>query len=434
MTYPDEWASGATTGRNLVSHPKFVTGSAATDYGAWRDSGDVAERGGAFFGARITFASQPKIELADLTIAEHAGQTLTITVNITSIDEAIPAVFITAPGGAWSIVAGAAMTELPFNADGTYGWHTADIVLPEGPFKDTRGDTLESPAVYDLSLGTVANGILLGNATIAISGIRVDFANSPVADANGYLDGDTTGLTGHAAAWDAPPANGTFAPTTALATADSPGYGGTTVTIDPVPVQSWTAGEPVSLVLSGSTTHTDPALSWTLEAGTLPAGVTLDAAGTIAGTPEAEGTGTATIGAADLNGSSATVPLEWSVAAADTGGDNGGNMDDLADTLAPLIAAFVGKPGKAATTEQARASVPIVAEFVRAYTRGNGWTGDAPDGPIRAVIVSATARLVMNPAQVASYQMADYSERPAVLNGYTIAEQGVLHNYRRRQA
>ena len=104
--------------------------------------------------------------------------------------------------------------------------------------------------------------------------------------------------------------------------------------------------------------------------------------------------------------------------------------DGLARALADRVAAFVGQPGNAEVVETAVAQVPVVVEYVRGYTRGRGFTGEAPAGPLRAVIVSGAARLVTNPEQVSHFTVGDYSERPAQLAGWTLAELGILRRYR----
>lgn len=109
-------------------------------------------------------------------------------------------------------------------------------------------------------------------------------------------------------------------------------------------------------------------------------------------------------------------------------------LDELAARLAPRVAAYVGRRDDAVATETAEGQVPIVAEFVRGYTRGNGWQGYRPAAPLRAVIVSATARLVLNPEQVRQYSSGDYSETGPLLTGFTLAERHVLDRYRRRWA
>lgn len=106
----------------------------------------------------------------------------------------------------------------------------------------------------------------------------------------------------------------------------------------------------------------------------------------------------------------------------------------LARSLAPRVAAFVGKHGDEDTIATAEAQVPVVTEYVRGYTRGRGFEDEAPAGPLRAVIVSGVARLATNPEQVAHFQTGDYSERPAQLAGWTLTELGVLRRYRRTTA
>lgn len=99
------------------------------------------------------------------------------------------------------------------------------------------------------------------------------------------------------------------------------------------------------------------------------------------------------------------------------------------------VAAFLGRPDDVDLVELAGAHLPIVTAFVRAYTRGNGFTEDGfGNADIRAVIVSATARLTSNPDQVKRVQVADYDESPAILNGFTLPELAILHLYRRRTA
>ena len=108
--------------------------------------------------------------------------------------------------------------------------------------------------------------------------------------------------------------------------------------------------------------------------------------------------------------------------------------DELTTRLAPRVAAYVGRPGDADTTATASAQLPVVAEYVRGYTRGRGFEGERPAAPLRAVIVAATARLATNPEQVTVFTTGDYSERPAILAGWTLTELGVLRRYRRTTA
>ena len=79
----------------------------------------------------------------------------------------------------------------------------------------------------------------------------------------------------------------------------------------------------------------------------------------------------------------------------------------------------------------ARDHAATVLEYVRGYTRERGFVGFIPHRALQAVIVSAGARLYVNPEQLTYYSTGDYSERPATLTGWTAAELGVLRRFRR---
>lgn len=96
------------------------------------------------------------------------------------------------------------------------------------------------------------------------------------------------------------------------------------------------------------------------------------------------------------------------------------------------VAAFLGRGEDTSVLALAQAHLPIVTAFVRAYTRGGGFTFAEPSDDLAAVIVTATARLSVNPEQAQRVTVADYAETPAVLNGFTLPELAVLHQYRRR--
>lgn len=80
--------------------------------------------------------------------------------------------------------------------------------------------------------------------------------------------------------------------------------------------------------------------------------------------------------------------------------------------------------------------VELVTEYVRGYTRGRGFdpATDEPARGLQAVIVGAAAKLTSNPDQLTSYTAGDYSERGALLIGWTLPELAVLNNFRRRQS
>ena len=78
--------------------------------------------------------------------------------------------------------------------------------------------------------------------------------------------------------------------------------------------------------------------------------------------------------------------------------------------------------------------VPIVTVLAKSYTRGRGFVGNEPNEEIAAVIVTASARLAANPAQLPT----DNTTGPftqsirGAFQGWTVAEQLVLNRYRVR--
>lgn len=86
-------------------------------------------------------------------------------------------------------------------------------------------------------------------------------------------------------------------------------------------------------------------------------------------------------------------------------------------------------------TDTAREAVDLITAYVDGYTgghEGRGWTEDGvPDRRLTAVIIVAAVRLASNPRQVTVYTTSDYTERPAVMAGWTLAERAVLRRYRR---
>lgn len=98
------------------------------------------------------------------------------------------------------------------------------------------------------------------------------------------------------------------------------------------------------------------------------------------------------------------------------------------------VADYLGRGDDAALVSLAGQHVDIVEQFVKAYTRGRGFspTGE-PGDDLAAVIVSVTARSTTNPEQLVREQTGDYFVTPAVA-GFTLPELFVLNAYRRRTA
>jgi hypothetical protein len=216
----------------------------------------------------------------------------------------------------------------------------------------------------------------------------------------------------------------------------------------------------------------DTPITWAVTAGSIP-GVTLSSTGLLSGTPTTPGGYSITVSATNATGtdtetytgtvSAASVadpaittsvldelteddpcsqqlaatgdtPITWAV----TGTVSAASVADPAiETLAGRALIFLGRADELDEPDAlqlAMEHVSIVLEYVRGYTRGRGFSGDAPAVPLRAVIVSASARLIANPSQVVSYRTGDYSETPAILAGWTIPERGVLHRFRKVSA
>ncbi len=102
--------------------------------------------------------------------------------------------------------------------------------------------------------------------------------------------------------------------------------------------------------------------------------------------------------------------------------------------LAKRLAAFLGAPNDPDIIALATIHLPIVQTFVKSYTRERGFWADLPNEDLTTVIITAGARLVVNPEQATRIQIGDTSETPAVFNGFTLAELAVLNRYRRRSA
>lgn len=96
------------------------------------------------------------------------------------------------------------------------------------------------------------------------------------------------------------------------------------------------------------------------------------------------------------------------------------------------VAAFLGRADDTELVDLAGTHAAHVTLIVNAYTRGNGFSAGTPNDDLAAVIVSAAARLAVNPDQNAREQIGDYQVTPATFQGFTLPETMVLNRYRRR--
>jgi hypothetical protein len=94
------------------------------------------------------------------------------------------------------------------------------------------------------------------------------------------------------------------------------------------------------------------------------------------------------------------------------------------------VADFLGQGTDTTLVALAGQHVTIITALARSYTRDQGFTGVEPAEDIAAVIVTATARLVANPEQLAT-DVGSVSIRGG-FSGWTLAELFVLNRYRKR--
>ena len=94
------------------------------------------------------------------------------------------------------------------------------------------------------------------------------------------------------------------------------------------------------------------------------------------------------------------------------------------------IAAFLGQGDDEQLVALAGQHVTIITAMARAFTRGNGFVDAEPNDELAAVIITAAARLVANPEQLAT------TTGSVTVNGgftgWTLAELFVLNRYRKR--
>src|SRR5699024_12596744 len=104
------------------------------------------------------------------------------------------------------------------------------------------------------------------------------------------------------------------------------------------------------------------------------------------------------------------------------------------------VSEFAGIIARGDRVAMVTLEVDAVTSYVYGYTRGLGFTIGSGTGhlvprqDVARVIIAAAARLAVTPRQMEYYSTGDYSERPAVLAGWTLLERAVLNNYRVRWA
>lgn len=99
---------------------------------------------------------------------------------------------------------------------------------------------------------------------------------------------------------------------------------------------------------------------------------------------------------------------------------------------APTASDLATLMGTEVDSGQATAVIGIVTAMASAYTRGLGFTAGEPDSDVRAVILTASARLLRNPSALAAESMGPFAITHGPEFGWTTAELSVLNRYRVR--
>lgn len=101
----------------------------------------------------------------------------------------------------------------------------------------------------------------------------------------------------------------------------------------------------------------------------------------------------------------------------------------------PTVVDLSAVLGRTVSAEQGGAVLSIVTAMVKAYTRGEGFDSDgAPNDELRAVVLTASARLLAHPRQLGMAEAlgpesASFREG---FSGFSVAELFTLNRYRKR--
>ena len=99
-------------------------------------------------------------------------------------------------------------------------------------------------------------------------------------------------------------------------------------------------------------------------------------------------------------------------------------------TIADDVLKFLGQP--ASLLPQAQQVVEVITVMASDYTRGKGFTDGIPDANVRAVIVTASARLLANPDQL-DFTTGSVSIRSS-FDGWNRLEKTLLNSIRKTGA
>lgn len=98
------------------------------------------------------------------------------------------------------------------------------------------------------------------------------------------------------------------------------------------------------------------------------------------------------------------------------------------------VLALLGRSGDAGALAIATAALPVVREQIRAYTRGNGFSGDQPAPDIDSVVLTSATRWVANPESLRAEKVGPFEQQRQIVEGWTLSELAILNRHRRKAA
>ncbi len=103
-----------------------------------------------------------------------------------------------------------------------------------------------------------------------------------------------------------------------------------------------------------------------------------------------------------------------------------------APQVTDLTNLLYGASGQTVDSTQGAEVLSTVTQLANAYTRGVGFTGGVPNADISSVILTAAARLLAHPRQLAVDETVgpDSASFRGGFNGWSVAELYCLNRYR----